>query len=162
MCFDWSIHDYKRNMDGDSHFFEPTKSIGRTYVVSTQTDEATGHSKSPRHIRLEERSNVSQNSSAQSHEYAARVQRGIYFIPDDPDYEEIMNNARRKLEVRRASAMPCNVTTPVNPNGSGWERSCASDWSEMETKRLNSPCSKQDDEKQYHGLAKTSNHREYR
>ena len=45
-----------------------------------------------------------------------------------------MNNARRKLE----------VTTPVNPNRSSWERPCAFDWSETQTQTLNSTCSKQD------------------
>ena len=43
-----------------------------------------------------------------------------------------MNNVRRKFDTRRASEMPCRVTTPANPNGSSWERSCACDWSEME------------------------------
>ena len=48
--------------------------------------------------------------------------------------------------MRRASAMPCKVTIPVNPNGSTWWRPYASDWSKVETKRLNSSCSKQDHE----------------
>ena len=52
--------------------------------------------------------------------WTLRERRSIYSIPDDnPEGEEIMNNARRKLETRRASAMLCNVTTPVNPNGKG-------------------------------------------
>ena len=52
---------------------------------------------------------------------AARERRGIYFTPDDePDNEDIMNNARRNLDVRRASAVSCKGTTPVNPNGSRW------------------------------------------
>ena len=63
---------------------------------------------------------------------AAREQLGIYFIVDDLDFEEIIHNARRKLEIRKASAMPCNVTTPANPNGSSWLRPCASECSKME------------------------------
>ena len=36
--------------------------------------------------------------------YAAREQRGIYFFrDDDPDHEEIVNNAKRKLEMRGVS-----------------------------------------------------------
>ena len=58
----------------------------------------------------------------------------------------MMNNARRKSEIRRTSAMRCKVTTPANPNGSSWARLCASGWSVIETKRLNSSCSKQDHE----------------
>ena len=66
-------------------------------------------------------------------------------IPDDEaDYEEIVNNARRKLETRTASAMLCKVIPPTNPNGSCWWRSCASDWCNTETKRWNSSCSKKD------------------
>ena len=63
---------------------------------------------------------------------AAREHRGIHFIPDDAlDYEDIMNNARRKREMRRASAMPCKITTPANPSGSSWARPCARKWSKM-------------------------------
>ena len=52
---------------------------------------------------------------------AAREHRGIYSsLDDDPDYEEIMNNARRKLVSRRASAMHCKATKSANPNGSNW------------------------------------------
>ena len=43
--------------------------------------------------------------------------------------------------------MLCKVTTPANPGGSSWGRPCASCWSKMETKRLNSSSSKQDHEK---------------
>ena len=76
---------------------------------------------------------------------AAREQRRIYPIPDgDPEHEEIVNSARRKLEMT-ASPMPCQVIT-ADPNGSSWERAGASDWFKMETKRLRSSCSKQDHE----------------
>ena len=68
---------------------------------------------------------------------ATREQRGIYSFP---------NNARRKLKIRRASAMPCRVTTPANPDGSSWVRPCASKLSKMETKRQKSSCSKQEHE----------------
>ena len=72
---------------------------------------------------------------------AARERRGICFIPkNDPDYEEILNTGRR-LENRRVCDA-CNVTAPVIPNGSSWERPCASDWSKIQMKRLNSSCSK--------------------
>ena len=40
-------------------------------------------------------------------EYAIRL-RGIYFIePEDNDFKEIIKNARKKLEVPAAPAMPC-------------------------------------------------------
>ena len=74
---------------------------------------------------------------------AAGEQRGIYFIPDDDGDEE-------------ASAMPCN-TTPADPNGSSWERLCAIKWSKMETKRLNSSCSKKDHEHMIMEVAKDWN-----
>ena len=60
------------------------------------------------------------------------------------DYEENTNNARRTLEITRASPVPCKVTTPINPNGSSWKQHCASDWSKIDTDRLNPSCSKQD------------------
>ena len=44
------------------------------------------------------------------------------FIPNDvPGYEEVGNNATRKLETSRAPTMPRTVTKPANPNGSSWE-----------------------------------------
>ena len=49
------------------------------------------------------------------------------------DCDEIVNDARRKLDIRRASAMLCRVTTPAGPNGSSRGRPYASDWSWMET-----------------------------
>ena len=76
---------------------------------------------------------------------AAREQRGTYSVPDDLAYEELVCNARRKLETRRASAMLCKVATPANPNSSWW-RPCASDWYKLATKRLHSSCSMQDPE----------------
>ena len=67
---------------------------------------------------------------------SARDQRGIYCIPDsDLGHEVIIDNAKRKHEIRRASAMPCKVATPANPNGSSWRRPCASEWSKKETKK---------------------------
>ena len=42
--------------------------------------------------------------------------------------------------------MPCKITTPPDPNGSSWRQLHASDWSKMETKRLNSSCSRKDHE----------------
>ena len=59
---------------------------------------------------------------------------------------KMTNNARRQLDTRIASAMPCKVTKPANPNGSSWIGPCASDWSGIEAKRLNSSCAKQDRE----------------
>ena len=76
---------------------------------------------------------------------AAREQRDMHIIPDDdPDYAEIMKNARRELEIRRASAISCKVTKPGNPNGSGWRRPYACAGSKIETKRLKFSCSKQE------------------
>ena len=38
----------------------------------------------------------------------ARRLRGIFFIdPDDEEFKEIVKNAKRKLEIRMAPAMPC-------------------------------------------------------
>ena len=38
----------------------------------------------------------------------ARILRGIYFIdPEDGEYKETVNNARRKLEAPMEAAMPC-------------------------------------------------------
>ena len=42
--------------------------------------------------------------------------------------------------------MPCTVATSADPNGSSWKRPHASDWSKMETKRLNSASSRKDHE----------------
>ena len=55
------------------------------------------------------------NRCLQDLHLAGRIvkQRGIYFIPDDD------LNARRKLEIRRGPAMPCEVTT-ADPDGSSW------------------------------------------
>ena len=51
---------------------------------------------------------------------AARDQRRIYSILDnDLGHEVIIDNAKRKLEIRRASAMPGKVAKPANPNGGG-------------------------------------------
>ena len=53
-----------------------------------------------------------------------------------------MNNVTRKLDTRRASAMLAR--SPHQPYRT--RRPFASDWSEMETKRLNLSCSKKDHE----------------
>ena len=38
--------------------------------------------------------------------------RGIYFIdPEDEEYKEIINNARRKLKVHMDAAVPCKKKT---------------------------------------------------
>ena len=43
----------------------------------------------------------------------ARKLRGIFFIePEDEDFENIMTNARRKLEIPMLAAMPCKA--PIN------------------------------------------------
>ena len=81
------------------------KSAGRIYVGSRQTDEEIRHYKTRRYLTRRMVKHV-EKLSATSH--VAGEQRGIYSIPDgDPDHEEIMDNARRKLQIRRASAMPC-------------------------------------------------------
>ena len=60
--------------------------------------------------------------------HAAKEKRGICSIQDDDaEYEEILNNARRKLAIKRASAMHCKVATLANTSGSSWWRPCASD-----------------------------------
>ena len=84
----------------------------------------------PGHIWPEEWSNMSKGSQRkaprkwadeQPNLDAAREQRGFYFIPDDdPDDAEFVNNARRKVEIGRASAMPCKVATTADAIGSSW------------------------------------------
>ena len=40
----------------------------------------------------------------------ARKLRGIYFIdPEDKEYKETIQNARKKLETSAAPAMPCQI-----------------------------------------------------
>ena len=56
--------------------------------------------------------------------------------------------------------MLCKVSTPASPNGSSWKRPCASDWSKVETTRLNSSCSKKDDENIIIELQRGLNHEE--
>ena len=42
----------------------------------------------------------------------ARRLRGIYFVdPEDEEYKEIIQNARRKLELQMEAAMPCKKKT---------------------------------------------------
>ena len=50
----------------------------------------------------------------------------------------------QKKNWKQRGPLRCHAKSP--PNGSSWERPCASDWSEMETKRMNSSCSRK-----YHG-----------
>ena len=52
---------------------------------------------------------------------ASREQRRIIYsiLDNDLGHEVIIDNAKRKLEIRRASAMHCKVTKPANPNGGG-------------------------------------------
>ena len=41
----------------------------------------------------------------------ARKSRGIHFIdPEDEEFEEIMENARRKLEIQMPAAVPCKTS----------------------------------------------------
>ena len=41
----------------------------------------------------------------------ARRLRGIYFIdPEDEEFKDIMEHARRKLEIPMPAAMPCKTT----------------------------------------------------
>ena len=85
-----------------------------------------------------------QKLSAQSHKWSGgrktgigrseRAKRHSLYLDDDPDYEKIMNNARRKITIRRGSAMPCIVPKPANG------RPCALDGSTIDEKRLNSSC----------------------
>ena len=45
----------------------------------------------------------------------ARKLRGIYFIdPEDKEFSEIIKNARKKLEIKTALAMPCKSTKSRN------------------------------------------------
>ena len=40
----------------------------------------------------------------------ARKLRGIYFVnPEDTDFKETIKNAREKLEISVAPAMPCKI-----------------------------------------------------
>ena len=42
----------------------------------------------------------------------ARKLRGVYFIdPEDKEFAEIVENARKKLEVQTAPATPCKKNT---------------------------------------------------
>ena len=78
---------------------------------------------------------------------AVREQRGIYFIPDDdPDSEEFVDNARRKVEIGRASAMLCKVATPADANGSSWRDPVQGNGLRWKQKKLNSSCLKKDRE----------------
>ena len=42
------------------------------------------------------------------------------------------------MEIKRASAMPCKVTTPAEPNGSSWRRFSVSEWSNKWLGRMSS------------------------
>ena len=128
---DATIDDYW-NMDGDTSLSEPW--IGVTRIAPLNKNPREGYmwvqgrmtkkqvSTRPGNIRPEEWSNTSRGSQRETVHTraeetkldAAREQRCIYFIADDDlDYEEIVNNARRKSDL-------CKVTTPADPNGSSW------------------------------------------
>ena len=89
----------------------------------------------PGNILPEESSNMSKvhsvkpliNGRKKKQNWTLREHKeAFYSIPDDDfDYEEILNNARRSLEIRRASALPCNGSDPVHVTGLTWKRS---DW----------------------------------
>ena len=138
------------HMEGDKSKSEPR--IGKTRLAllnNNRPQEICGYqgrlttkqvTTRPGNIWSEEWSNVAKGSQRKTkNEWlerkpkleAAREQRGICFIPDDDlDYPEIIFNATRKLEIRRATAMLCKVTTAANPNESSWRRPCASEWVE--------------------------------
>ena len=113
------------NADGDKSLSEPWIGVTRFELlnkdppeghmwVSRQTDEEAGVQKT--WIQL-----------------AGRIvkQRGIYFIPDDGlDMDELVHTARRKLEIRRGPAMPCEVTTAADPDGSSWRATLFQDGNE--------------------------------
>ena len=96
---------------------------------SRQTDEEAGHNKTRKYL-AEEWARMSKNwqrkaiiigAEEKPKLDAAREHSGILFIPtDESDHEDITNNARRKLEIRTVSVMPCKVIKPGNPNGSSW------------------------------------------
>ena len=58
----------------------------------------------------------------------------------------IMSKSRTVPEENRILGCLAKSRTPANPNDSRWRRPCASDWSKIETKRLNSSFSDQDHE----------------
>ena len=62
-----------------------------------------------------------------------RQLRGIFFIEhEDEDFENIMKNARKKLEIPLQAAMPCK--TPINSGGEtycGIGKSKTKHWKEL-------------------------------
>ena len=106
--------------------------------VQRQTHEETGNNKTT--------SGQKNGQMCQKVHSAKPTNKCAEDLDDDPDDEEMVNTTRRKLGIKRASAMPCTVTTPASPKGSSWGRPRASVWSKMDTKRLNSSCSKKDHE----------------
>ena len=105
------------------------------------------------HIWPEEWSNMSKgpqrkakNKWAEQKPKIGRCEGTPRHLLECREMNKIINSARKNLETRRASAMPCKVTKPANPNGSSRKRPCASDWSKMDTKILNSSCSRQNPE----------------
>ena len=52
----------------------------------------------------------------------ARRLRGIYFIdPEDMEFKEIIQNARRKLETPMAPAVPCKTCKKKQALGNPWQ-----------------------------------------
>ena len=99
---------------------------------SRQIDEETSHDKTWEYLAGRLAKHI-KKLSAQSHKEMGERKNRIgrseratrHLVPDgDPACEKSMNNARRNLEIRRASAMLCKVSTPANPNGSNWATLC--------------------------------------
>ena len=62
-----------------------------------------------KNAKLKEKQNWSEEKI---HLENARKLRGIYFIdPEDKEYKEFIKNARKKLEMSVAPAMPCKAST---------------------------------------------------
>ena len=59
-------------------------------------------------------------SNEKLHLENARKLRGYYFIdPEDKEFKETINNARKKLETSMAPAMPCKIMKSNKNCGSG-------------------------------------------
>ena len=72
----------------------------------------------------------------------------MYLFPDDdPDYERNHEQCQKKVGDKE-EPQRCLAKSPHQPTRTvqAGSRPCASEWSEIETKRLNSSCSKQDRE----------------
>ena len=77
-----------------------------------------------KHAKLKEKQKWSEEKL---HLENARELRGIYFIdPEDTEFKETINNARKKLETSVAPAMPCKImkncgSKLMNPQEFVWE-----------------------------------------